>query len=381
MVAEGSVDRADGPDRLTLTVLGGGPAQRHAIEAAERLGIGPLVCDGSPGVGHAAVSSEDTEGVRRVTRDSAAAGLIAPGTDWPVRIAAYVAEDLGLSHPLDVATAVRCTNKITQREVLGAAGVPQPAWSADGPPGYPCVVKASDRQGQRAMTIVGSSDDIEQAAGRARAGARGGRALFETFVPGPEVTVNAFSVGGRFHPVAVTARDHFAGAPGVARRHVYPSGLDDDAAVTVAEAAVAALGITEGPSYVQLILSDTGPVIMEVAARLGGGHDSEICRLAAGVDLADAAVRAAVGWAVDEASLKPHPQGACVIEFLEAPPGLLVSASGPPEATFYHAPGHRYPPLRTAIDRAGYVIAPGSTREEALDRARTAVEAVRFEVE
>jgi carbamoylphosphate synthase large subunit len=92
-------------------------------------------------------------------------------------------------------------------------------------------------------------------------------------------------------------------------------------------------------------------------------------------------VSAAVGWTVDEALLEPHPRGACVIEFLEAPAGVLVSATGPPEVTFYHAPGHRYPPLRTAIDRAGYVIALGSTRQEALDRARTAVEAVRFEVE
>jgi biotin carboxylase len=381
MVAEGTVGRADGPRRLTLIVLGGGPAQRHAIEAAERLGIRPLVCDGSPGVGEAAVSSEDTEGVRRVARESGAAGLIAPGTDWPVRIAAYVAEDLGLPHPLDVETAVRCTNKTAQREVLDAADVPQPAWSAENPPGYPCVVKASDRQGQRAMTIVSSPDDLEQAVARARSAARGGRTLLEAFVPGPEVTVNAFSVGGRFHPVAVTARDHFNGAPGVARRHVYPSGLADEAAIGVARAAVAALGIREGPSYVQLILSDSGPVIMEVAARLGGGHDSEICRLAAGVDLAEAAVRAAVGWTVDEGALEPHPNGACVIEFLEAPVGELVSVAGPPEATFYHAPGHRYPPLRTAIDRAGYVIALGSTREEALDRARTAVEAVRFEVE
>jgi biotin carboxylase len=381
MVAEGSVGRADGPDRLTLIVLGGGPAQRHAIEAAVRLGIRPLVCDGSPGVGDAVVSSEDTEGVRRVARESGAAGLIAPGTDWPVRIAAYVAEDLGLSHPLDVATAVRCTNKIAQRETLEAAGVPQPAWSTESPPGYPCVVKASDRQGQRAMTFVSSPDDLEQAAATARAGARGGRALFEAFVPGPEVTVNAFSAGGRFHPVAVTARDHFDGAPGVARRHVYPSGRDDGAAISAAQAAVAALGVMEGPSYIQLIQSDAGPVIMEVAARLGGGHDSEICRLAAGVDIAGAAVSAAVGWTVDEVTLEPHPSGACVIEFLEAPAGVLTSATGPPEATFYHAPGHRYPPLRTAIDRAGYVIALGSTREEALDRARTAVEAVRFEVE
>src|SRR3989442_9798936 len=35
-------------------------------------------------------------------------------------------------------------------------------------------------------TIVSSPDDLEQAAARARAAARGGRALFETFVPRSE---------------------------------------------------------------------------------------------------------------------------------------------------------------------------------------------------
>jgi biotin carboxylase len=230
------------------------------------------------------------------------------------------------------------------------------------------------------MSVVTRREDVDAAAAAARRAARGGRVVFEAFVPGPEVTVNAFSVDGRFVPVAVTAREHFDGAPGVAQRHVYPSGLDDAAAAAAAEAAAHALGIRNGPSYTQLILSPEGPRIMEVAARLGGGHDSEICRLGAGVDLAAEAVRAALGMPVAADALEPHPSGACVIEFLRAPEGELVSAEGPAEATFYHAPGHRYGPLRTATDRAGYVITQGATREEALDRARTAVQAVRFEV-
>jgi biotin carboxylase len=380
VVAEGPDDRADAADRLTLVVLGGAPAQRQAIEAAQRLGIPTVVCDERPGAGDVAVSSEDSAGVRRVAVDANARGLIAPGTDWPVRIAAYVAEDLGLPHPLPVDTAVRCTNKIAQREAFDAAGVPQPEWSVTEPPGYPCVVKAPDRQGQRAMMVIGHPDELDAAALAARRGSRSGRAVFERYVDGPEVTVNGFSVDGRFTPIAVTARDHFDGAPGVAQRHVYPSGLDDEAAAATAAAAVAALGIRQGPSYVQLILSPRGPRMMEVAARLGGGHDSEICRLAAGVDLAAAAVRAAVGEPVDEATLTPRPSGACVIEFLRAAEGELLATDGPPEATFYHAPGHRYGPLRTATDRAGYVIAQAATREEALARARQAVEQVRFEI-
>jgi biotin carboxylase len=380
VVAENPRGRADGPDGLTLIVLGGAPAQRQAVEAAHRLGVRTVVCDSRPAAGDVTVSTEDTGAVLRVARDHHADGLIAPGTDWPVRIAAYVAEDLGLPHPVDVPTAVRCTNKLAQREALDAAGVPQPAWSAEAPPSFPCVVKAPDRQGQRAMSVIFRPEELEAATSAARRGSRSGRVVFEALVPGPEVTVNAFSAGGRFVPVAVTARDHFPGVIGVAQRHVYPSGLDDAAAARAAEAAVTALGIRNGPSYTQLILSPDGPRIMEVAARLGGGHDSEICRRAAGVDLAAAAVRAALGLEVAPADLEPHPDGACVIEFLRAPEGELRSATGPPEATFYHAPGHRYGPLRTATDRAGYVITQGATREEALDRARTAVQAVRFEV-
>jgi cysteine synthase A len=131
---------------------------------------------------------------------------------------------------------------------------------------------------------------------------------------------------------------------------------------------------------VQLILATDGPRVVEVAARLGGGHDSEICRTAVGVDLASAAVLAAVGEPVAAEELQPHPNGAAVIEFLAAPPGELVAATGPPEVCFYDPRGHVYGPLQIATDRAGYVLATGPDRAQALRRAADAVDSVRFEV-
>jgi biotin carboxylase len=380
MVAGGPGRRTHGPAGLTATlvVLGGGPAQRHAIDAAHELGVRTVVCDAAPGAGDVTASTEDLDAVRRAARG--ADGLIAPGTDWPVRIAAYAAEDLSLPHPISAAVAVACTNKIAQREALAAAGVPQPSWSLSGPPGFPCVIKAPDRQGQRAMSIVREPGEVPAAAERARAGSRSGRVLYEQYVPGPEVTVNGFSVDGAFYPVAVTDRVHFPDAPGVAHRHVFPPERGAGEAAAVAERALVALGVTEGPSYVQLILSGQGPQIVEVAARLGGGHDSELCRLAVGVDLARAAVLAALGRAVDPADLRPQPRCACVIEFLRAPEGELVSAKAPEGIVLYHPPGHRYGPLRVATDRAGYLIATGADREEALQRARTAAGTVSFSV-
>ena len=359
----------------TLVVLGGGPAARHAVDAAHELGVRTVVCDREPGLGDVRVSSEDVDGVLEVART--AGGLIAPGTDWPVRVAAEVAERLGLPHPLPASVARTATDKIAQRTAMDAAGVPQPAWSTERPPGYPCVVKAADRQGQRAMTVVREPAGLEAALKRAREGSRSGRVVLEQFVPGREVTVNGFCVHGRHVVVGVNDREHFEGVHGVARRHVYPA-LDGEPAAVVATAAVRALGIADGPTYVQVMMGPDGPRIMEVAARLGGGHDSELLLSTTGVDLAAAAVRAALGWEVDPAALEPHPRCAGVIEFLHAPEGRLEAAEGPQCARFYHPMGHVYGPLRIATDRAGYVLCTGASREEALASARSAVAQVRF---
>ena len=120
--------------------------------------------------------------------------------------------------------------------------------------------------------------------------------LVEEHVDGPEMTVNAFSLDGDFAPLTVT--DRLTAAPpafGVALAHVWPSEHDTAAAVDVARAAVQAVGIRNGPSYTQVRLGPDGPVVMEVAARLGGGHDAELCRAALGVDLNALAVEAALG--------------------------------------------------------------------------------------
>jgi biotin carboxylase len=362
-------------DGRALVVLGGGPAQRRTIDVARAAGLRTIVCDSEPGVGDLTVSTEDVAGVRRAARG--ADGLIAPGTDWPVRVAAMAAEDLGLPHPVTPETAVVCTNKLLQRERLQAAGVPQPEWSASGPPAYPCVVKPVDRQGQRGLGIVRDPARLDAASERARLASRSGRILFERFVPGPEVTIDGFSVDGRFHAVAVTDRLHFADAPGVARSHVLPAAGGAAEAGAAAAAAAAAVGIREGPSYVQLILAADGPVVIEVAARLGGGHDPELIDACLGVDLAGAAVRAALGERVDATAMAAQAHRAGAVEFLRAPAGRLVRATAPADVVLYHRPGHVYAPLRCGPDRAGYVLALGSTPAEALAAARsTAAEAL-----
>jgi biotin carboxylase len=395
-----------------LLALGAGPAQLGLLQAAKDRGLYVIAADrdpAAPGFRHAdrraIISVEDESGIDRLASAESVDGIIAPGIDWPVGIAARVAERLGLPHPLTPAAATLSTSKLRQRETFAAAGVPHPRYRMCGSQddalaaareiGFPAVVKAPDRQGQRGLSLVPEPAALPEAVERALAASRGGGFLIEELVEGREITVNGFSHEGRFHPLTVT--DRVVAEPpafGVALAHVWPSSLEPiriGAAIQAAASAAAAIGIEEGPTYTQILVpSDVmRPVFVgELAARLGGGHDAELCRAALGVDLNGLALASALGEEIEPGALEPLERvgGACV-KFLVAPTGELQSVEGVEEAEevdgvlgvrVYRSPGHLFGELRRGSDRAGAVLAVGTSAEDALERADRAAESLRF---
>ncbi|HEV8463260.1 MAG TPA: ATP-grasp domain-containing protein [Gaiellaceae bacterium] len=376
-----------------LLVLGAGPAQLGLLEAAKQRGYWLAVVDrdpAAPGFRFAdrrcILSTEDEPAIERLVGALRIDGLISPGTDWPVSVAARIAERNALPHPITAQTAVLATNKLRQREALAEAGVPQPrSWvvgGEDAPPEVsgPVVVKAPDRQGQQGLTLVENAAGLAAAIDVARSAARNGLALVEELVDGPEVTVVGFSVDGVFTPLTVTDRIT-ADQPafGVALAHVWPSLVPDTKVSDTARDAVAALGIADGPSYTQLRVASDGPQVIEVAARLGGGHDAELVQRAVGVDLNGLALDAALGHELRVPEPRPVVGGA-VTRFLVAPPGVLESVEVPAdvEARIYREPGYAFGPLRRGSDRAGAVFATGADRAEAVSRADSAADRIRF---
>jgi len=388
--------------RPRLLVLGAGPAQLGLLEAARARGdVHVIAVDRDPGAPgfpfadeRAVLSSEDEEGIDRLARARGIDGIVSPGADWPVGIAARVAERIGLPHPIDARTGAVATSKTRQREAFAEAGVPHARAIDPRDPAVelPAVVKAPDRQGQRGLALVRSRAELEPALAAARSESRSGAVLVEQLVEGPELTVNGFSVGGRFVPLTVT--DRLTAEPpafGVALAHVWPSAHDTDEAADAARAAVEAVGIREGPSYTQVRLGVAGPVVMEVAARLGGGHDAELCEAATGVDLNGLAIEAALGRpCATVLQAGSAGIGGAAIVFLVPPVGGLLETAGVEEAEaaegvrwvrVYRRPGHVFGELRRGADRAGAILALGASRDEALERARRAADAVRFRVD
>jgi biotin carboxylase len=394
-----------------LLVLGAGPAQLGVLAAARARGLTVIAADrdpSAPGLRYAdrraIVSIEDEPAIDRLARAEQIDGVIAPGTDHAVGLAARIASRLALPHPVTPESATLAVSKLKQRERLAAAGVRQPrsrvcrsfdeVAAAASELGFPVVVEAPDRAGERGVALARNRDDLAAAAADAVAESRGDYCLVEELVGGEIVTVNAFLLDGRLVPLTITDREQ-APPPafGVPLANRWPAELepmDVGAAVDAAAAAVRALGIEHGPVTTQVLLDDEGPLVAKVSARVGGGHDAELCRAALGVDLNDLAVSAALGEPVQPQELAPAVGvgGACV-RFLVAPAGELREVRGVEDAyevdgvrgiRIYRKPGHVFRALRRASDRAGAILATGETRDDALDAADEAAAHIRFVV-
>jgi biotin carboxylase len=406
-----AADQRDGGPAARLLVLGAGPAQLGLLAAAHNRGLYVVAVDRDPSAPgfryadrRAIVSTEDEPGIERLASAERVDGIIAPGIDWPVAIAARVATRLGLPHPISPEVGVLSTSKLRQRDRFAEARIPQPrfavcsgadeAVAAAQELGYPCVVKAPDRQGQRGLSLVTEARRMASAVEVALDASRSATLIVEEHVSGREVTVNGFSVNGRFRPFTVT--DRLTADPpafGVALAHVWPSELEPRqiaAAIDVASSAAAAVGVANGPTYTQVLVGPDGSVrVAELAARLGGGHDAELCRAVLGVDLNGMALAAALGRELHAYDLAPAALvgGGC-IRFLVAPVGALRDVTGLERAyaiegvkgiRIYRRRGHEFGALVRGADRAGAILAVGDSRGDALARADEAAERIRFD--
>jgi biotin carboxylase len=394
---------------VRLLVLGAGPPQLGVLAAARRRGLTIVAADRDPSAPgfryadrRAIVSIEDEPAIDRLARAEEVDGLIAAGTDHAVGIAARVAHRLGLPHPLRPEAAALSVSKLRQRERLAAAGFAQPrsracrtaaeAAEAAAELGFPLVVEAPNSLGERAVRLARTPDELAAATAGALAESRGEYCLVEELPGLRAVTVNAFVVGGRFVPLMLTDPEP-APRPafGVPLAHMWPASLEPDEADAVSGTAAAAaheLGVEEGPVTAQLLLAPRGPLVAKVSARVGGGHDAELCRAALGIDESALAVAAALGEQVQPHELEPTTAagGACV-RFLVAPRGVLAEVDGVDHAftvagvraiRIYRRPGHVFGDLLRASDRAGSVIATGSTREDAVAAAEESARRIRF---
>ncbi|MCX6392425.1 MAG: ATP-grasp domain-containing protein [Actinobacteria bacterium] len=385
-----------------LVVLGAGLSQRPLIRRAKERGLTTCVVDGRTDRPAAADADlfvhQDFSDVPATiaaleAAEVEAVGICSMGSEQAVVPGARLAEALGLPG-LPVSAALAATDKVVQRGLYRDHGVPSAgfapartlaeALAAYDTLGPRVIIKPTDGAAQRGVSDVQSRDDVAMAVEHAIRESRTGELIVEEHLSGREYTVNAFVLGGVFHPVTVTLRD-LAPEPavGICVAHRYPCGRsDEDIAmiIDVVRQAAMAIGIDAAPVYAQVRFDGTGPRMIECGARLGGGSDAQLAELVVGVDLMETVLDAALGL-LDGENLTPRPMpepfGHSRFVIPEAP-GRIVQADegrvrelpGVHEVGFFHHAGQIAPPLWSASGRLG-VLLMTATSDAELD-ARTA---------
>ncbi|WP_306371635.1 ATP-grasp domain-containing protein [Nocardiopsis sp. CC223A] len=346
------------------------------------------------GIAAVTVDTADRAAVLRACRGlpGPVAGVTS-SSEYFVATAAAAARSLCLPAP-DPHAVDRTRAKARQRAALAAAGVPVPAFHevASVPAGVAAaraVIAAAGRavvkpvlgSGSDGVRLCARADEAESALIPLLAGRTGARALVESYLEGPEYSVETFD--GRV--VGITAK-HLGPHPlFLETGHEYPAplpGVRERALAETALAALAALGLGWGPAHVEIRLTAAGPRVVEVNPRLAGGMIPALVRAATGVDLVGAAVDRVLGH---RPGLAPDRSGAAAIRFLfAAEPGTVLAAftgaaadlPGVVSAVVTAREGDRIEITRSFRDRIGHVIALGRTAAEAAARAQEAVGAL-----
>ncbi|MEW2082416.1 ATP-grasp domain-containing protein [Streptomyces sp. NPDC005283] len=246
---------------------------------------------------------------------------------------------------------------------------------------YPFILKPVDGSASRGIVLVADDGTLEAAArSLTETAAPGSRWIAEEYLSGPEFSVETFSTDGSHHVLAVTEK--FKGENFVEVGHLVPArvGAADNAAMAAEVGALLdAVGLTEGVAHTEVVLTDTGPRVIETHSRPGGDGIVELVRLATGVDLQQLTFDWLAGRPVDP---RPAPKArASATWFLTPPEGTVTAVSGLDEALAQEGvtegytvlgPGDVVRPLRSSDDRGGAVITVAEDPDTALTRARAA---------
>jgi hypothetical protein len=239
--------------------------------------------------------------------------------DAPLRFAAAVAHRRGLIfHSPE--TTVLLTDKLAQRRALQHAGLRVPTFAAAGVNGiegqveYPAVLKPRVGAGSRDTFRVSSESEAKRVLATCDPDEK---FILEGFISdrpatgalaADVVSVESIARNGDIHHVTVTGRFPFV-EPFRETGSFVPSNVSVDerrSIETLASAAIEALGIRDSIVHTEVKMTPSGPWIVEVNGRLGGGISNLISRVA-GPPLVRWALRLALGLEVSEVPIVSAP--------------------------------------------------------------------------
>jgi len=334
-------------------------------------------------------------------------GVISIGVESAISVA-EIASKYALPGPsIDVAKT--CTIKSLRAERLREKNIPTPEFrlitnekqglKAIDEIGLPIVVKPVDNCSAKGVSLVRRREDFAKALNEAKQFSNVKKIpviLVEKYISGTEHSTEVLTIGSKFYNTGFTDRNylpeylpHF-----VEEGDTLPTRLKSDKKESIeslSNKAAKALGIKNWVAKGDMVLTDKGPMVFEIACRIGGPKlGTEIVPLSNGTNILKAHIQTALDCKVDRYYLKPkYERGVEFKSFFAKTNGKLVSVTGDEtvssmKGVYYYAwakPRKRGTIIlkpRNFTHMLGYIITVGQTSEIAKNIANDALKKMRI---
>jgi biotin carboxylase len=376
----------------SLICLGGGVESVPMIRRVQEMGHRAIVVDGNTFA--PAFAIDYRAAVARCYHIGAALhelkriderydGVLCCGVDAPVTCA-KIAQEFHLPG-LSAGAALLGQDKYQQKALLQKAGVPVPDFRLYDPghavPFANSVIKPFDSRGGRGVIRLLPDVDPAWAYEQAVAQSPRGLVMVEEWLDGPQFSTESIIQDGRVMATVIGLRNYDRleeFAPYVIEdgidTPVYTTSFHAASIDTVIEAACRALGWYQtGAGTVKGdLVSHNGRIhVIELACRLSGGFfASHSMRLAFGIDLVEAAIKAALGERLD-VEQPAFKQYVCQRYVFPSPADIgktvvaIEEYAGPEFHTYNLKVGDAVRPVTCHPARWGQVIATGATADAA----------------
>lgn len=389
-------------------ILGASRYYARSILAAREMGCEVLAIDKNPHAEgfryadfHEAVDITDIEGSIRTARDYAIDAVVAVN-DFGVRTAAAIARQLRLTG-ISPEVAEYATSKAWMRRKWEERGVPSARFrvistleeaeaAVEELNVWPLVLKPADSRGggSRGVSKIDSRQELRRALQFAQSFYEDKSVVIEEFIEGIEHSIETITYEGETYVLAVSDKVKTPPPFRVDKSVIYPTVLTGERLERieeVARAAVRALNIEVGAAHIEMCTTESGPRLFELGARCGGGGTPDpIVPFLTGIEMFKEVVRIALGERPHR--LTPLYTKGCVYRFITPPPGTISRIGGLEEVKAWKnildcelmvTVGDQVREVEKGSDRAGFIIAGGETRQEAIELADTAESHIRFD--
>ena len=393
-------------DNYTILLLGASSDQLFAIKTAHEMGIKVVVVDMNPNsIGfnyaddYAVISTRDIAALSKFIleyqKTQRIDGVITMGSDIPDIIAELCNRFAWIGPSKQ--TAYWGTNKYAMKCRFKECGIPIPYFSLINSVeqlkeiinkiGYPLVIKPVDRSGSRGVFKIKESDDICALYNESKKFSYSNQIMVEEYLEGLQISTET------------VLYDNEAETPGFADRNyellnrfapriienggTVPSSLfkrEQKGVKSLVMNAARALGVKRGITKGDVVMTNKGLYMIEMAVRLSGGDFSEsLIPLGCGVNIVKAAINIALGEKPNFSELKPKFNKGVVNRYLFPEEGVFKSASNLDlvkkkkwlkKLEFFYNIGDEYRNPTSHANRFGVFIVTGGSREEAIERSK-----------